>query len=95
MDRLATPVFMGFSGSSNCKESSAYVGDLGSVPGLGRTPGGRAWQPTPVLFPGESPWTEGPTVHGVAKSQTQPSTHTRFQELGEVCLRGIVFKNAS
>ena len=95
MDRLATPVFMGFSGSSNCKESSAYVGDLGSVPGLGRTPGGRAWQPTPVLFPGESPWTEGPTVHGVAKSQTQLSTHTHFRELGEVGLWGIVLKNVS
>ena len=86
---------MGFSGSSNGKESSAYAGDLGSVPGWGRTPGGRTWQPTPVLFPGESPWTEGPTVHGVAKSQTQLSPHTHFQELGEVCLWGIVFKNAS
>ena len=33
----------------------------------------RAWQPTPVFLPGESPWTRGAsqaTVHGVAKSQT-------------------------
>ena len=28
--------------------------DAGSVPGLGRNPGGRAWQPTPAVFPGES-----------------------------------------
>ena len=27
------------------------------IPGLGRSPGGRAWQLTPVFFPGESPWT--------------------------------------
>ena len=33
----------------------------------------RAWQPTPVFLPGESPWTEpgGLRVHRVAKSQTQ------------------------
>ena len=35
----------------------------------------RAWQPIPVLQPGESTWTEDPrglaTVHGVPKSWTQ------------------------
>ena len=33
----------------------------------------RAWQPTPVFLPGESPWTKGAwraTVLGVAKSRT-------------------------
>ena len=37
------------------------VGDLGSIPGLGRSPGGREGLPTPVFWPGEfhglySPW---------------------------------------
>ena len=32
--------------------------DLGSVSGLGRSSGGRAWQPTPVFLPEESPWAE-------------------------------------
>ena len=36
------------------------LGDLGSVPGLGKIPWRRSWQPTPVFFPGESPWTEEP-----------------------------------
>ena len=27
---------------------------MGSVPELGRSPGGRAWQPIPVSLPGES-----------------------------------------
>ena len=39
------------------KNLPAYAGDTrdaGSVPGLGRYPGGRAWQPTLVLLPGES-----------------------------------------
>ena len=31
------------------------------VPSLiGNIPSRRAWQPTPVFFPGESPWTEEP-----------------------------------
>ena len=29
------------------------IRDVGSIPGLGRFPGG-AWQPTPVFLPGES-----------------------------------------
>ena len=31
---------MGFPGGSDIKESTCNVGDLGSVPGLGRCPGG-------------------------------------------------------
>ena len=38
-DRLPTPVFLGFPGGSAGKESSCKVGDLGSIPGLGRSPG--------------------------------------------------------
>ena len=35
------------------KESACDVGDLGSVPGFGRSPGVRKWQPTPGISPGE------------------------------------------
>ena len=38
-DRLPTPVFLGFPGGSAGKESACNVGDLGSIPGLGRSPG--------------------------------------------------------
>ena len=31
---------MGFPGGSDSKESACNAGDLGSVPGLGRSPGG-------------------------------------------------------
>ena len=34
--------------------------DLSSIPGVGKIPWRRAWQPTPVFSPGESPWTEEP-----------------------------------
>ena len=38
-DRLPTPVFLGFPCSSAGKESARNAGDLGAIPGLGRSPG--------------------------------------------------------
>ena len=58
--RLPTPVFLNFPGGSDGKESIHNVGDLRSIPGLGRFPPRRAWQPTPIFLPRESPWTEEP-----------------------------------
>ena len=37
-DELPTPVFLGFSGGSAGKESACNAGDLGSIPGLARSP---------------------------------------------------------
>ena len=47
--------------SSAGKESACNTGDLGSIPGLGRSPGKGKGLPTPVFWPGEfhglySPW---------------------------------------
>ena len=39
-DRLPTTVFFVFPGGSSGKESTCKVGVLGSIPGLGRSPGG-------------------------------------------------------
>ena len=36
---------VGFPGGSDDKESTYYAGDLGSIPGLGRYPGGRHGNP--------------------------------------------------
>ena len=41
---------------SDDKEPACNTGDPGSIPGLGGSPGGG--QPTPVVLPGESQWTE-------------------------------------
>ena len=44
---------MGFLDGSVDEEStcnSGDTGDAGSIPGSGRSPGGRKWQPTPVLL---------------------------------------------
>ena len=39
-DRLPTPVFLGFPGGSDNKESACNVRDLGLISGLGKSPGG-------------------------------------------------------
>ena len=41
-------------GGSGSKESTCNAGDLGLIPGLGRSSGGG--HGTPVFLPGESPW---------------------------------------
>ena len=71
-DRLPTPVFLGFSGGSDGKESTCNAGDLGSIPGLGRSPGGGHGNPLQYSCL-ENPMDRGDwqaTVHGVAKSRT-------------------------
>ena len=50
----------GYSNGSAVKGSACNVGDLDSIPGLGRSPG-REQLPTPVFWPGKfhglsSPW---------------------------------------
>ena len=52
--RLPSPVYWGFPGGSDGKESGCNAGDLGSIPGSGRAPWRREWQPTPVFWPRES-----------------------------------------
>ena len=50
LDSLAVK---GLSSSSDSK-ASACIADLGSIPGLGRFPRRRKWQPTAVFLPEES-----------------------------------------
>ena len=45
---------LGFPHNSVSKASACNVGDLGSISGLGSSPGAGKWQPTPVFLPRES-----------------------------------------
>ena len=66
-DRLPTPVFLDFPGGSAGKESACNAGDLGSIPGLGRSPGeGNSY---PLQYSGLENSMDC-TKHGVAKSWT-------------------------
>ena len=60
---------MGFPGSSDGKESACSLGDLGLIPGFGRSPGEGHGSPLQYSCL-ENPMDRGPwcaTVHGVAK----------------------------
>ena len=60
---------LGFPDGSGGKEAACQTGDLGSIPGSGKSPGEGKWQPTPVFLPGESHGQRnlvGYTTHGVA-----------------------------
>ena len=67
-----------FPGGSDGKASAYNVGDLGSIPGSGRSPG--EGNDNPLQYSClENPMDRGAwwaTVHGVAKSQTQLSNFT-------------------
>ena len=45
---------LGVPSGSEVKASAWNAGNLGSIPGSGRSPGEGKWQPIPVLLPGES-----------------------------------------
>ena len=66
MDRLPTPVLLDFPCGSAGKESALNAGDLGSVYGLGRSPGeGKGY---PLQYSGLENSMDS-VVHGVAKNQ--------------------------
>jgi len=66
-DWLPTPVFLDFPDGSVDKESACNVGDLGSIPGLGRSLGeGNSY---PLQYSGLENLMDC-IVHGVTKNRT-------------------------
>ena len=91
-------LLLGFPGGSEVKASACNLGDLGSIPGSGRSPGEGYGNPLQYSCL-ENPMDRGAwwvTVHGVAKSWTWPSHFTslhsivngRFQFLA-ICIRSL------
>ena len=67
--------YLGFAGGSDSKESTYNIGDPGSIPESGRSPGEGNGNPLQRSFPenfmDRGAWLA--TVHGIAKSRTQLS----------------------
>ena len=78
-DRLPSPAFLGFPGGSDSKESVCNVGNLGSIPGLGRSlKEGMATHSSTLAW--RIPMNRGAwwaTGHGVSKSLTRLSDWAR------------------
>ena len=72
---------MGFLGGSDYKESAHNVGDLGSILGLGRSPGGEHSSHSSNITC-RIPWTEEP--NGL---QSSPSTKSMCQNRRNVCFQ--------
>ena len=67
-DRLPNPAFLGFPCGSAGKESACNLGDLSSIPGLGRSPGEGNGYPLQYSSLENS---MDCIVHGITKSETQ------------------------
>ena len=78
---------LGFPSGSNGKKSAYNVGDLDSIPGLGRPPGEENGNPLQYSCL-ENPMNGGAwstTVHGVAKSQTRLSDFSLLEARISTC----------
>ena len=80
---LPAPVFLGFHCGSAGKESACNVGDFGSIPGLGRSPGEGKSYPLQYSVLENS---IDCIVHGVTKNLTRPSDFHLVDE-------NIIFKS--
>ena len=83
----------GFLGGSEGKVSTCSVGELGSIPGSGRSPGegnGNPLWDSCLENPMEGEACQA-TVHGVAKSQTQLSNFTFTFRFVDVAVSDKIF----
>ena len=101
LKRTPAPIWEGFPGDSDGKESTCNEGDLGLIPGLGRSPGGRYGNPLQYTCPenprgqrslvGYSPWghKESDTTERLSTAHMNTAI---WEELGLFpwCLRGVL-----
>ena len=80
---LHSGTVLGVPCGSVVKNPPANAGDTGLIPGVGKIPWRREWQPTSVFLPGEFPGQRslvGYSPKGSQKSQTQLSDYQQPQE---------------
>ena len=91
-DRLPTPVLSAFPCGSAGKESICNEGDLGLIPGLGRSP--EEVKGYPLLYSGLENSMDC-IVHGITKSQTGLSDFhfqlfLKYIDLSPLCLHALI-----
>ena len=84
---------------SEVKASPCNVGGLSSIPGVGKIPWRRKWQPTPVFLPGESHGQRslvGYSPRGHKESDTTERLHFHFHKMyGNLILYSFYFASNS
>ena len=92
-DRLPTLAFLDFPGGSDSKDSTCNERDLRFNPSVGKIPWRRAWQPNPVFFPEESPWTEEPSWvrHDWVTKNTTMYILTQFLLFSQTIFETLMF----
>ena len=80
----------GFPGGSDSQESACNVGDLGSIPGLGRFPGGEHGNPLQFSCPENPQWTEEPG--GLQSVGSQRVRHDWMTKTFTFCFVHIIIK---
>ena len=55
-------------------DNAGDIRDAGSIPGLGRSPGGGHGNPLQYFLPGESPWTKEPAGYSSYSSEESDRT---------------------
>ena len=89
---LSSTLNGGFSGGSDGKESVCSVGDLGLIPGSGRSPGGGHGNPLQYSCL-ENPWTEEPgrlQSMGLQESDTTERLSTHMYMYISICMYVLV-----
>ena len=62
----------------NLPANTGDSGNMGLIPGSGRSTWGKKWKPIPVFLPGQSPWTEEPSglqSMGLQRVTTEVTQH--------------------
>ena len=77
-DKLPSPVFLGFPGSSDGKESACHAEGLGLIPGLGRSPRGGHGNP---LLSWRFPWAKkSGGLHSMGLQKVRHNQATKHTE---------------
>ena len=88
-------VFLGFPSSSNGKESTCNVGDLGSIPGLGRSPGGGHGKPLQYPCLENSYGQEPGGLHSMDSQRVGHDWATKHTVQATIYRQSLSFSNTS
>ena len=80
-----------FPGGSDSKESSCNAGDPDSIPGLGRSPGEKKWQPMPVFLPGEAHGQRSLAGYSPQGCKESDRTERLTHNSDDICVGSFVF----